>query len=91
MFGDFFNFVNAVIDQKSFDRIHSYLEHAKNSPDAQILAGGKASSEKGYFVEPTVILAKQPTYKSMIEEIFGPVLSVYVYEESRLDETLKNL
>ena len=86
---DFRNLVNAVIDERSFNKISSYLEHAKQSNDAEILVGGGANSEIGYFIEPTVILAKSPTYKSMCDEIFGPVLTVYVYEDSKLDETLK--
>jgi 1-pyrroline-5-carboxylate dehydrogenase len=85
---DFRNFVNAVIDEKSFGKISNYLEHAKTSSDAEIIAGGKAVGEKGYFIEPTVILAKQPLYKSMVEEIFGPVLSIYLYDENKLEETL---
>jgi 1-pyrroline-5-carboxylate dehydrogenase len=87
---DFRNFMGAVIDEKSFQSIESYLDHAKRSPDAQVLVGGQAQKEKGYFVEPTVILAKQPNYKSMIEEIFGPVLTIYIYEESKLAETIKH-
>jgi 1-pyrroline-5-carboxylate dehydrogenase len=86
---DFSNFVNAVIDERAFDRINSYLHHAKNSPDAKIIYGGKATKEVGYFIEPTVIQALKPNYKSMVEEIFGPVLTVYVYDDSKLDETLE--
>jgi 1-pyrroline-5-carboxylate dehydrogenase len=86
---DFRNFVNAVIDERSFKKIGTYLQHAKDSNDAEIIVGGKADGSKGYFVEPTVIRAKQPGYKSMVEEIFGPVLSCYVYEDDKLDETLE--
>ncbi|MCM2279086.1 MAG: L-glutamate gamma-semialdehyde dehydrogenase [Oligoflexia bacterium] len=86
---DFRNFVNAVIDQASFENIQGYLSHAKDSADARIVVGGNARMDTGYFVEPTVIEAKRPEYKSMVEEIFGPVLSVYVYEDAKLDETLK--
>jgi 1-pyrroline-5-carboxylate dehydrogenase len=86
---DFRNFVNAVIDERSFKKISGYLDHARNASDAKIVAGGKARSETGYFVEPTVIETTNPTYKSMVEEIFGPVLTVYVYDDARLDETLK--
>jgi len=86
---DFSCFMNAVIDERSFNKISGYLEHAKSSADAKILIGGKASADKGYFVDPTVIQASQPTYKSMVEEIFGPVLSVYVYDDRKLDETIK--
>lgn len=85
---DFRNFVNAVIDEKSFKRISGYIDHAKNSTDAKIIAGGTTNMKTGYFVDPTVILASQPNYKSMVEEIFGPVLSVYVYDDAKLDETL---
>lgn len=85
---DFRHFMNAVIDERSFVRIQNYLEHAKKSSDAEIIAGGNVQGEKGYFVEPTLILAKQPKYKSMVEEIFGPVLSIYVYDDSRLEEAI---
>src|SRR6185437_5147603 len=67
---DFRNFVNAVIDQRSFKKITSFLNHAEESPDAKILVGGKSDDTQGYFVQPTVILAGQPNYKSMVEEIF---------------------
>lgn len=86
---DFRNFVNAVIDRRSFDKISGYLDHARHDSSVKILAGGKAHGEKGYFIEPTVILADQPKYKSMVEEIFGPVLTVYVYEDRKLDEVLQ--
>jgi 1-pyrroline-5-carboxylate dehydrogenase len=86
---DFRNFVNAVIDERSFKKIGSYLQHAKDSNDAEILAGGKADGSKGYFVEPTVVLAKQPGYKSMVEEIFGPVLTCYVYDDLKFEDTLE--
>ena len=86
---DFKNFMNAVIDERAFQRISGYLEHARASSDAKIVAGGKAHGEKGWFIEPTIIQALKPDYKSMCEEIFGPVLSVYVYDEARLEETLK--
>jgi 1-pyrroline-5-carboxylate dehydrogenase len=85
---DFRNFVNAVIDERAFKKISGYIEHAKFSADAKVIAGGKCDMSKGYFIEPTVIQASQPGYKSMVEEIFGPVLSIYVYEDSKLDETL---
>lgn len=85
---EFSNFVNAVIDERSFKKISGFLDHAKAAADAKILVGGIADSTKGYFIQPTVILASNPTYKSMVEEIFGPVLSVYVYEDAKLEETL---
>jgi 1-pyrroline-5-carboxylate dehydrogenase len=86
---DFSNFVNAVIDENSFDNIAGYIERAKASNDAEIIAGGKCDKSKGYFIEPTVILAKIPKYESMEEEIFGPVLTIYVYEDAKFEETLK--
>ncbi len=86
---DFRNLVNAVIDERAFDRIDGYLQHARISSDAKIIYGGKATKEIGYFVEPTLIQASQPNYKSMVEEIFGPVLTVYVYDDAKLDETLE--
>ncbi len=86
---DFSNFINAVIDEASFDNIAGYIERAKKSNDAEIIAGGKCDKSKGYFVEPTVILAKTPKYESMAEEIFGPVLTIYVYEDAKYEETLK--
>jgi delta-1-pyrroline-5-carboxylate dehydrogenase, group 1 len=83
------NFINAVIDETSFDNIASYIEYARNSKDAEIVLGGKCDKSKGYFVEPTVIVAKDPHFKSMEEEIFGPVLTVYVYDDDKVDETLE--
>ena len=86
---DFSNFINAVIDEASFDNIAGYIERAKQSKDAEIIAGGKCDKSVGYFIEPTVILAKTPKYESMEEEIFGPVLTIYVYEDAKYEETLK--
>jgi 1-pyrroline-5-carboxylate dehydrogenase len=77
-----------VIDERSFNKISGYLEHAKSAPEVKILAGGKAKKDTGYFVEPTVIHTTNPTYKSMVEEIFGPVLTVYVYDDAKLEDTL---
>jgi 1-pyrroline-5-carboxylate dehydrogenase len=79
---DFSNFVNAVIDEKAFDSIASYIDFAKNSSDAEIVLGGNYDKSKGYFVEPTVILAKTANFKTLCEEIFGPVLTIYVYEDA---------
>ena len=84
----FTNFINAVIDEKSFDKIAKYIDHAKKSNDASILFGGRYDKTEGYFIEPTVILAKTPNYVSMCEEIFGPVLTIYVYADTKWDETL---
>lgn len=86
---DYTNFVNAVIDEKSFDNIAGYIDRAKASPDADIAVGGIYDKSVGYFVEPTIILAKKPDYESMVEEIFGPVLTVYVYEDDKYEETLR--
>lgn len=85
---DFSNFINAVIDEKSFDNIQSYINKARNSPDATIIAGGACDKTKGFFVQPTVIEAKDPQFVTMCEEIFGPVLSIYVYEENDFEQTL---
>lgn len=85
---DFSNFVNAVIDKSSFDNTVSYIEHAKKSDDAEIIYGGNYDDSEGYFIEPTIILAKDPKYKSMVEEIFAPVLTIYVYEDAKFEETL---
>ena len=83
------NFVTAVIDEKSFDKIVNYIENAKSSPDVEIIAGGNYDKSKGYFIEPTVILAKDPNYITMREEIFGPVMTIFVFEDSKFDETLE--
>ena len=85
---EFGNFINAVIDEKSFDRIANYIKNAKASGDAEILVGGEVDKTKGYFVHPTIIEAKDPKYVSMCEEIFGPVLTIYIYDEALFDETL---
>ena len=85
---DFGNFINAVIDEKSFDKITSYITNAKNNNDASLIAGGEFDKSKGYFIHPTVIEAKKPDYVSMCEEIFGPVLSIHVYDENKFEETL---
>ncbi len=85
---DFRNFMGAVIDKPAYESIKGYIDFARESADASILVGGKCNDEKGYFIEPTVIEAKTPYFKTMVEEIFGPVLTVYVYEDSKLDETL---
>ena len=86
---DFSNFVNAVIDARSFEKISGYLSSAKSATDAKIIAGGTANSDVGYFVKPTIVLAENPKFKTMVEEIFGPVLTCFVYEDSSLEETLK--
>lgn len=86
---DFSNFVTAVIDSNSFDKCQQYIERAKASTEAEVIFGGKCDNSVGYFVEPTVILTTNPKYESMVEEIFGPVLTIYVYEENAWEETLK--
>lgn len=84
----FDHFGGAVIDKKSYDNIVSYIEHAKNAKDAKIICGGDYSDKVGYFVNPTIIETTNPKFKSMEEEIFGPVLTVYPYDDNKLDETL---
>lgn len=86
---DFSNFMGAVIDQKSFNNIKSYIEYAKNSSEATILAGGTCDDRIGYFVEPTIVETTNPKFKLMEEEIFGPVLTIYVYDDQTFDETLE--
>lgn len=85
---DFSNFINAVIDEKSFDKIKSYIDEAKGNKKADIWVGGKCDKKKGYFIQPTVIEAKDPKYVTMCEEIFGPVLTVYVYPATQFEKTL---
>jgi len=86
---DFGNFVNAVIDKKAFDSITSYIDHAKTSSATTILHGGNYSDAEGYFIEPTVILTTDPTYRSMCEEIFGPVVTLFVYQDNDFEDTLE--
>ncbi|MHA2251233.1 MAG: L-glutamate gamma-semialdehyde dehydrogenase [Candidatus Kariarchaeaceae archaeon] len=81
--------VNAVIDQAAFQSIVQFISYTKESQDAEILFGGEVDDSVGYFIEPTVILAKQPDYKTMCEEIFGPVLTIYLYDDNMYEETLK--
>lgn len=85
---DFTNFINAVIDESSFDKLAGFIEAARKDADAEVLFGGNCDKSIGYFIEPTVILAKKPTYITMVEELFGPVLTVYVYEDEDMDKTL---
>lgn len=85
---DFRTFVGAVIDEAAYDTITGYVEHARASPEARIVAGGKHDKRQGWFVEPTLIECRNPRYRSMEEEIFGPVLSVFVYDDAREAETL---
>ena len=84
---DFTNFVNAVIDESSFDKLSEFIGQARKDPDAEVIFGGNCDKSVGYFVEPTVILAKNPDYATMVEELFGPVLTIYVYPDEELDKT----
>jgi 1-pyrroline-5-carboxylate dehydrogenase len=86
---DFGNFFNAVIDERSFNSITGYIEKAKQNPMNEIIAGGKSDKSKGYFVEPTVIVTKDPSSVTMCEEIFGPVLTIYVYHAENFVQTLE--
>ena len=83
------NFINAVISEVSFDKITSYIDYAKDSDEAEIIAGGNYDKSKGYFVQPTIIVTTNPYFKSMCEEIFGPVITIYVYNQNNWEETLK--
>jgi len=85
---DFKNYVNAVIDEASFNKIISCFEKVKSSDDAKIIAGGAGNKSKGYFIEPTVIVTDNPHYFTMEEEIFGPVMTIYIYNDNHFDETL---
>jgi 1-pyrroline-5-carboxylate dehydrogenase len=85
---DFGNFINAIIDEKSFDKIVSFINDAKNNSETKIIAGGDFDKSKGYFIHPTIIEAKDPKYKTMCEEIFGPVLTIHVYDENKFEEAL---
>ncbi|HAH25198.1 MAG TPA: 1-pyrroline-5-carboxylate dehydrogenase [Prolixibacteraceae bacterium] len=88
---DFTNFVNAVIDESSFDKLAGFIEKARKDADAEVLFGGKCDKSVGYFIEPTIILAKKVDYVTMVEELFGPVLTVFVYEDKDLEQTLDAL
>ena len=85
---DFRNFLAAVIDKAAFDSICQYIEEAKASDEAEIITGGNYDGSKGFFIEPTTIVTTNPEFKTMVEEIFGPVLTIYVYEDDRFEETL---
>jgi 1-pyrroline-5-carboxylate dehydrogenase len=88
---DFSSFINAVIDEKSFDKIKGYLDNIDNDPKTRILVGGKCDKTKGYFVEPTVILAEDPAFITMCEEIFGPVLTIHVYDAENFEGILETV
>jgi len=86
---DFANFMNAVIDKPAFNAIKGYIDFAASAPDAKIIAGGGCDDSAGYFIEPTLIETSNPAFKTMREEIFGPVMTVFVYEDDKFDETLR--
>lgn len=86
---DLSNFINAVIDEKSFDKLAAYIDAAKQDPSVEIIAGGTYDKSEGYFIAPTVILTKDPLYVTMCEELFGPVVTLYVYDAAGYAETLK--
>ena len=85
---DFTNLVNAVIDEPSFDNIMANIEYAKHSSDAEVVFGGRGDKSVGYFIEPTVIVTTDPKFKTMVEELFGPVITVFVYDDAKYEETL---
>ena len=82
------NFINAVIDERAFDKIAGYIDYIKEQNDAEIIVGGNYNKSKGYFIEPTVVATSNPKFRTMCEEIFGPVLTVHVYDENKFEETL---
>lgn len=85
------NFINAVIDERSFDKIAGYIDYIKNQNDAEIIAGGNYDKSKGYFIEPTVVVTTSPKFRTMCEEIFGPVITLYIYEADAFEATLELL
>ncbi len=86
---DFSNFINAVIDERSFDKLAKYIDQAKKDKGVEVIAGGNYDKSKGYFIEPTILVVDDPKYTTMCEELFGPVLSVYVYEDQEFDQVLE--
>ncbi|MDX1270623.1 L-glutamate gamma-semialdehyde dehydrogenase [Bizionia paragorgiae] len=86
---DMGNFITAVINEGSFDKLAKYIDDAKNDKDAEVIIGGNYDKSKGYFIEPTVIVTTNPKYTTMVDELFGPVITIYVYEEDKFSETLK--
>ena len=85
---DFSNFMNAVIDKRAFDKISGYIDRASKDSKCEIITGGKSNDETGWFIEPTIVLTENPNSETMVEEIFGPVLTVYVYDDNEFDEVL---
>lgn len=88
---DFSNFINAVIDEKSFDKIAAFIDYVKTQKDAEIVCGGKYDKSVGYFIEPTVVVTTNPKFRTLCEEIFGPFMTIYIYDENKFEETLKLL
>jgi len=86
---DFTTYMGAVIDKKAFTSITEYIAYAKNSPDMDIITGGGSDDSKGYFIEPTVVVSKDPKSKLMSEEVFGPVMTIYIYPEGEYEQTLE--
>lgn len=86
---DFTNFFNAVIDERAFDKIAGFIDEAKENDRVEVIAGGGHDKSKGYFIEPTIIVSQDPMYRTMCEEIFGPVITIYVYQQERFEETLE--
>jgi 1-pyrroline-5-carboxylate dehydrogenase len=86
---DFSCFVNPVIDEPAFDKIMDYIKKAETSNEATIIAGGKGDKSTGYFIEPTIIVTTNPHFITMEEEIFGPVMTIYVYDDNKFEDTLK--
>jgi len=86
---DMSNFITAVISEASFDKLARYIDQAKNDSDAEVIMGGNYDKSKGYFIEPTVILTTNPKYNTMCTELFGPVVTIYIYEDAKWSETLK--
>ncbi len=84
---DFGNFINAVIDEKSFDKLAGFINRAKKDKKVEVISGGKCDKSKGYFIEPTIIVTKDPNYVTMCEELFGPVLTVYIYDDKKFEST----
>lgn len=86
---DFSNFINAVIDERSFDKIASFIDYTKTRDDAEIIVGGNYDKSKGYFIEPTVVVTTNPNFRTLCEEIFGPFMTIYVYDENDFEATLE--
>ena len=86
---DFSNFMTAVIDKRAYEKINGYIERANRDPDCEVITGGNCNGESGWFIEPTIILTKNPDSETMVEEIFGPVLTIYIYDDKEFDQVLE--